>query len=235
MKSPHPSFQRTRLLLATLLTTPFLLVPTQAIAQDSPPTTLSACDASYSEGAFQANFSIGEYYPGSELHRQTVTLTAIPVEIPNDPPSIKTKPPKYEAVLSMTSKSSLKDKALLKKGEFETLNFTLTLPLLETKMWYHNKCLSETEDYVLLDNIDMEASHTNHCDLNLHDAQRKVLNKGKTLDYSFSGHEHWQPFKLRFDLVQLRAFQEKVETLTAQQIADFSAGKCDLKPFVANS
>lgn len=234
MKSTRPSFLRTRHLFATLLTTPLLFASLQATAQDTSP-ALSACDASYSEGAFQADFSIGEYYPGSELHRQTVTLTAIPAEIPNDPPSIKTRPPKYEALLSMTSKSSLKDKALLKKGEFETLAFTLTLPLLETKMWYHNKCLSETEDYVLLDNIDMEASHTNHCDLNLYDAQRKVLNKGKTLDYSFSGHEHWQPFKLRFDLVQLRAFQEKVDALSAQQVTDFSTGKCGLKPFTAHS
>ncbi|MFC7291748.1 hypothetical protein [Hirschia litorea] len=230
MKSPHFPILRTSLMIATMLTIPAF----SAFAEDSKANP-QTCETSLEEGSFQANISIGEYYPGSELHRQTVTITATPAEVLNDPPSIKTPLKKYIATLSMTSKSSLKNKQLLKKGEYEKLGFSLTLPLLGNKMWYHNTCLAETPNYVLLDNVKIDGDYANTCDLTLHDAHRKVLNKEDYLDYSFSGHEHWEPFKLRINLAKLRAFSDLVDKKSTQQIADFAAGKCSLKPFAASS
>lgn len=218
-------FKTLKLHSALLTLSAALVLPVTAQAETP------ICETEISEGHYTASFSIKEYYPGSELHRQTVSITGTPEIVPLEVKSIKTHSGPVIASLALELKHSLQDKALLKAGQWDKLAMTMTLPRISAGTWYHKQCTIETENYILHQNKKIEGDYTNHCDLILQEPQRNILAKDNHLDYAFSGDDHWQPLTLRYDLKELRAFNTKATELSQQQISDFSAGKCTFKPY----
>ncbi len=214
--------------LATcLLTSTFIASATlQANAEDA-----NICAQEIIEGAYSAFFQIKEFYPGSELHRQTISIKGTPEIVPLEEKSIKTHSGPVVASINLEKKNSIQAGEILKAGKWDELQMTMTLPRISANTWYHKNCTIETKNYMLFENQQIEGDYTNHCHLMLQDAQREVLNKEDYIDYSFSGDDHWQPLTIRYDLIKLREFEAKVESESARQLSDFKAGKCSFQPF----
>lgn len=212
--------------ISSYKSTLFVLLSTAAFSFNATAETSPNCSVDISEGNFTANIKIAEYYPGSELHRQIVQISGTPETVPPEVKSIKTPVGPVNAVLSLEQKTSLKDKDVLKKGDWGELQMTMELPRLAPDLWYHKNCTIETSDYILADKRQIEGGVVNHCNLMLQDAQMRVLESQDYLDYAFSGNDHWQPLRLRYDLKQLKTFNSKISELSAKQIDDFKTGKC---------
>ncbi len=215
----------TKLKACLLASTLAIALPNTAFAQ------ANICESQITDGAYTASLYIGEFYPGSELRRQTITITGTPEILPLETKSIKTPSGPVDANIQLELKNSLQSGAILTAGKWNELKMTMTLPRISAGTWYHKNCTIETENFILHKDQKIEGDYTNHCDLMLQDAQRNILEKENYIDYAFSGDDHWQPLTLRYDLVKLREFNAKVTKASEKQIADFAAGTCTLRPF----